>query len=171
MRLRLVLSGLVAVAVLLVGGANAAVGKAACVDDPASSEPVTATRVAMTGFCFEPGVVSVTPGQTVEFVNDDAMEHNISGPGWFQGALPPGQAVSRTFDAVGVYTFACTLYPGMTGAVVVADIEPTVATSPADEDGGAPATLVLGIGLALLTGLGAGPLFGLITRHRARPTA
>jgi hypothetical protein len=96
------------------------------------------------------------------------MAHNISGPGWFEGELAPGRSVSRTFDAVGTYTFGCTLHPGMTGAVVVGEPEPIAATAPVGDDRGAPATLVLGIGLALLTGLGTGWLFGLITGRTPR---
>jgi hypothetical protein len=126
----------------------------------------------MAKFCFEPGVVTVAPGETVQILNEDPVVHNVYGPGWAGGDVAPGEVLTRTFDEPGTYTFACTLHPAMTGAVLVGDTEPIAATRPAPDDGDtATATLVLGIGVALLTGLGTGWLFGLIVRHRARPTA
>ncbi len=67
--------------------------------------------------------------------------------------------MSRTFDEEGTYTFAFTLHPGLTGAVVVGDAEPASAMSPLSNggaDASASGALVEGIGLGLLAGLGAG---------------
>lgn len=157
MRLRLLLAGSLAAAALLVGTNQAAAGGGGC-DDPVAAVPVVATEVAMRHFCFEPGVVSVAPGETVEIVNDDPMLHNVYGPGWFHGDVAPGESVSRAFDDPGTYTFACTLHPGMTGAVVVSDAEPIAATSPADseEAGGISPVATVGVVVALLVGLGTG---------------
>lgn len=165
MRARLLLSGSLAAAALLFGTDRAAAGGGGC-GDSAPVVPVAANKVAMTQFCFEPGVVTIAPGETMEIVNDDPMLHNIYGPGWFHGDLRPGEVMSRTFDQAGTYTFACTLHPGMTGAVVVSDIEPISATSPVSNNvSGTPVALLVGIGLALLIGLGTGWTVGWVTRH------
>ncbi len=72
--------------------------------------------------CFTPGILRVAPGATVAFSNDDPYVHNVSANGWghLEG-LGTGEGFTATFEAPGVYPFACTLHPGMTGAVVVGD--------------------------------------------------
>ena len=128
--------------------------------------PVAATEVAMAQSCFAPGVVAIAVGDTVRIVNDDPVRHNVYGPGWFHGDVPPGETASRTFDEAGTYTFACTLHPGMTGAVVVTDAVPIAATAPAEADrDGTSAGLVAGIGGAVLAGA-AGWALGRVTGRR-----
>lgn len=123
----------------------------------------------MSDFCFRPGAVTVSPGDTVELRNDDPVLHNLYGPGWFAGDVWPGEVVTRTFDDPGTYTFACTLHVGMTGAVVVSDVEPIAATSPIAGDGsGIAAGVLAGIGVALLLGLGSGWILGWVTRRPSR---
>ena len=123
----------------------------------------------MAGFCFDPGVVTIAAGETVEIRNDDHVVHNVYGQGWMGGDVAPGGSLSRTFREAGTYAFACTLHPGMTGAVVVGDVQPIAATGPAPEGSeGSGSVLLVGVGLALVAGLGTGWLFGLVTRHRSR---
>lgn len=185
MRLRLLVTTSLAAASLLVGSDHAAAGGGGCADEP-PVVPVASTLVAMSEGCFRPGVVSIAPGETLRIHNKDAMLHNVYGPGWFHGDLPPGDMMSRTFDEVGTYTFGCTLHPGMTGAVVVGDVEPIAAMSPVgkaaladqgapvDDDTGSPLALLAAVGLALVIGLGSGATLGLATGRRSRasrPTA
>lgn len=164
MRARLLLFGWLIAAALLVS-TGAAAGGGGC-GDSAPLVPVAATTVVMRHSCFQPGVVTVEPGDALEIVNDDPMLHNVYGPGWYHGDLRPGEVMSRTFDEEGTYTFACTLHPGMTGAVVVSDTEPATAMSPLGNGGaGASGALVRGIGLGLLVGLGAGWALRQVTRR------
>lgn len=171
MRLRLVLTAVATAAALLAGGDHAAAGGGGC-RETAPTVSTAATSVAMDDFCFEPGVVTITPGETLEITNEDPVLHNVYGPGWFHGEVAPGESLSRTFDDVGTYTFACTLHPGMTGAVVVSDLEPIAATSPlpADDGGGDRMDVLAGIGLALLTGIASGWTLGWVA-HRRDQTA
>jgi plastocyanin len=167
MRLRLITSSCLVATVLLVGGDPVAAGGGGC-HKSGPVQPAAGTELTMAGFCFEPGVVTVAPGETVEIRNDDPVEHNVYGQGWMGGDVAPGSTLSRTFNEVGTYAFACTLHPGMTGAVVVGDVEPIAATAPAPDDDSSASVLLVGVGLALLAGLGAGWAFGLVTRHRGR---
>jgi plastocyanin len=78
--------------------------------------------VAMSKACFQPGVLRVDPGAEVTFVNKDPIAHNISATGWgYFDDMNEGDAFRATFDEPGVYPFACTYHPGMTGAIVVGD--------------------------------------------------
>lgn len=76
--------------------------------------------VAMVGSCFTPNVLRVEPGAAVTFVNRDFFPHNLSATGWgYYEDLREGDTFRVTFDEPGVYPFACTYHPAMTGAVVV----------------------------------------------------
>ncbi|MGH2657813.1 MAG: cupredoxin domain-containing protein [Actinomycetota bacterium] len=77
-------------------------------------------KVAMVGSCFSPNVLRVEPGAAVTFVNRDFFPHNLSATGWgHYEDFREGDTFRVTFDEPGVYPFACTYHPAMTGAVVV----------------------------------------------------
>jgi len=72
--------------------------------------------------CFTPTTLQVQPGDTVTFVNQDSFVHNVGGNLWGHfDDLNPGDAFTATFDEQGIYPYACTYHPGMTGAIVVGD--------------------------------------------------
>lgn len=82
----------------------------------------TGDTVVMRDACFTPTILSVEPGATVAFSNEDPMTHNVTANAW--GHFDPmnkGDGFSATFEEPGVYPYACTYHPGMTGAVVVGD--------------------------------------------------
>jgi plastocyanin len=116
----------------------------------------TGDAVAITGFCFEPTVLYAEPGASVTFENLDPVQHNVLGAhakwgSWEQ--VREGRSVSHGFTEPGVYPYACTLHPGMVGAVVVGDPGGTTATEPValvTEEPGGPWRAVAGISLGLL---------------------
>ena len=82
----------------------------------------TGDTVEMIDACFTPSTLRVDPGTTVTFVNRDGFEHNVSGNGWGRyESMGPGERVSSRFDEEGIYAYACSIHPGMTGSVVVGD--------------------------------------------------
>jgi plastocyanin len=85
--------------------------------------PTSATTVTTPNETFSPGTVTIAPGGTVAWQISGAR-HNVT----FTGTAPaggdipdtePGNTVSRTFDAAGIYGYQCTRHSGMTGVVVV----------------------------------------------------
>lgn len=118
MRVRLARGGLAAA--IAVGSTVWAVPASAgggCHRGPTQGEGDT---VAMVGSCFTPNVLRVEPGAAVTFVNRDFFPHNLSATGWgYHEDLREGDTFRVTFDEPGVYPFACTYHPAMTGAVVV----------------------------------------------------
>jgi plastocyanin len=127
----------------------------------------TGAAVTMTDACFTPSILSVRPGATVTFVNEDPIVHNVSAPQWghFED-INPGERFSVTFGEDGIYPYACMIHPGMTGAIVVGDghgagtlaaVQPVAqepaqvvaSTDPASSSGGwlalAAAALVVGV--------------------------
>ena len=76
--------------------------------------------VEMSKACFGPSILKVDPGTEVTFVNLDPIVHNVSANGWGQlDDMYEGDAFTATFREDGIYPFACSYHPGMTGAVVV----------------------------------------------------
>ena len=178
MRLRAIVVTVGLLGLLALGGATPA--SAGGCGQPASHGK--GTTVAISKMCFRPSLLSVERGASVTFVNRDPLAHNVNGQLWghFED-LQPGARFEATFDRDGTYPFACTLHPGMTGAIVVGDgIGPgngrAVTVGPVALQATAPAapaaaveTTDVGTGwapvvLALLVGLAVGVA---LTRYRA----
>ncbi len=82
----------------------------------------TGDTIGLVGACFTPTILRVDPGATVTFVNKDPFVHNVTANGWGHfDNLDPGDSFTASFDAPGTYPFACTIHPGMSGAIVVGD--------------------------------------------------
>jgi plastocyanin len=110
--------------------------------------------------CFTPTLLRVQEGATVTFTNGDEMLHALSGTELGYDDLSSGQSVERRFDRAGTYPYMCHLHPGMTGAVIVGEDSPALASAtrpaPADDDRGVHPALAATIAAAV--GLGAGVL-------------
>jgi plastocyanin len=72
---------------------------------------------------FQPSVLAIPSGSTVEFPNDDAIFHNVfslSGPQPFDlGLYRGGASRSRTFTSPAAYRVFCNIHPQMTALIVV----------------------------------------------------
>jgi plastocyanin len=77
-----------------------------------------------TGMQFEPRVLAVLKGATVEFLNSDPAEHNIytpDGEKYDLGKWNQGEKRSYTFGKAGTYTQLCKIHPAMIGYIVVVE--------------------------------------------------
>lgn len=85
---------------------------------PAAPAPVT---VKIANFTFDAPLVSVAPGTTVTWVNEDDIPHTIvaDNKGFRSKVLDTGERFSFTFGAAGTYGYFCSIHPHMTGKVVV----------------------------------------------------
>ena len=85
---------------------------------------------------FQPQLLPVPVGSTVEFPNNDGIFHNVfslSGPEPFDlGLYRAGESRPRTFGRPGTYRVFCNIHPHMTAVVVVL---PTPYTTLAAADG------------------------------------
>jgi plastocyanin len=104
---------------------SAALAGAGCHGDPTPQRDGTGNEevtVRMVDACFDATVTSVDPGARVTFVNDDFATHNVGGMGWgHHEDMLERDTYSATFDEPGIFPFACSYHPGMTGAIVVGD--------------------------------------------------
>jgi plastocyanin len=82
----------------------------------------TGDTVEMVDACFTPTTLRIAPGDEVTFVNTDGFTHNVTANLWGHfDDMDQGDAFTATFADEGVYPYACTYHPGMTGLVVVGD--------------------------------------------------
>jgi len=91
--------------------------------DPPTAKPV----VDQTKMTFIPHVIVVQMGTTVEFLNSDAVGHNVYWPSVSgnkklahnMGTWPKGEKKAFQFNDVGVASLLCNVHPEMNGYVVV----------------------------------------------------
>ncbi len=88
---------------------------------PGSHAPATVS-MDQKGMRFVPHVLAITAGDTLDFLNHDAVAHNVYSPdneGYNLGSFKPGEKRSYTFKSQGVYTQLCSVHPEMLGFVFV----------------------------------------------------
>lgn len=102
---------------------------AACGGDTATSEidpPQSPVTVTVEQFQFGPEEVTISIGQSVEWVNNDRILHTVtagtpeSPRTTFDGLLEDaGSTFSFTFDTPGTYEYFCARHPHMRGVITV----------------------------------------------------
>jgi plastocyanin len=89
----------------------------------ASAAAATQSAVSIHNYAFDPGMLKVTAGATVTWINRDGDVHTIKsqeGPEKFQSpALDTGGHYSFTFRHPGTYRYICSVHPYMRGVIIV----------------------------------------------------
>ena len=79
-------------------------------------------KVSIANFAFAPAEITIAPGESVTWTNDDGAPHglefNDGAPG--TDLLLPKASFSRRFDQPGTYDYNCSVHPYMTGRIIVA---------------------------------------------------
>lgn len=89
---------------------------------PPPSKPTIHT-MNQKGMKFIPHVLPIAVGDSVKFLNDDGVEHNVYSPdneGYNLGMFPKGQARDYVYKKPGAYTQLCSVHPEMLAYVYVA---------------------------------------------------
>lgn len=81
------------------------------------------------GLLFQPHIMVVQVGTTVDFLNSDKVAHNVFWPSLMQGSKklpgknlgtwPQGEKRPYKFDQAGVASLLCNVHPEMAGYIVV----------------------------------------------------
>ncbi len=81
----------------------------------------SAAKVSIANFAFTPAEITIAPGESVVWTNDDGAPHGLKYQDGAEGTdlLLPGSRFSRRFDRPGTYDYRCSVHPYMTGRVVV----------------------------------------------------
>lgn len=96
-------------------------GQAGASDSVAPMHQMSGAGVTIVDFAFQPAYVVVPAGGTVTWYNAGAAPHTATSDwGTFDsGYLAPGGSSSVTFWSPGVFSYLCTIHPGMVGTVEV----------------------------------------------------
>ena len=83
--------------------------------------PAADAEVQIDQYAFLPQRITVKPGTTVTWANDDDDTHTVASSSklFKSKALDTGDKFSFTFTTPGTYAYVCSVHPYMTGAVVV----------------------------------------------------
>ena len=80
-------------------------------------------KVSQANKTFAPGDVTIKSGDSLDFVNDDKIAHNVLSKGapedFNLGIIKPGDEKKATLIAPGVYDVRCAIHPGMKMKVTV----------------------------------------------------
>ena len=78
------------------------------------------TEVSMKDIKFAPDSITVNAGDTVTWVNDDSVGHDVTGDNFKSGdagAMQMGDTYEHAFKKAGTFDYVCTVHPGMEGSV------------------------------------------------------
>jgi plastocyanin len=73
---------------------------------------------------FTPAVVTVLPGDTVEFKNADLVPHNVterSARRFDSGLISPNTSWKYLAEQPGKFSYHCIYHPDMTGSIIVSE--------------------------------------------------
>jgi plastocyanin len=91
---------------------------------PVASKTVV---ISQRGLAYVPHIMAIEQGTTVDFQNDDSVQHNVFWPsingnkkdGHNMGTWPKGDKRSFTFDHAGVVPLLCNVHSEMSGFLIV----------------------------------------------------
>lgn len=78
-------------------------------------------QVFITESGFQPAVLNAQPGDVIEFVNVDLVEHSTTGSAWDSGVLTPGQSYKVQVTTNGSFSYGDATGSLAAGTVIVAD--------------------------------------------------
>jgi amicyanin len=90
-------------------------------EDPNNAAANPVVTVGMDHNSFIPGEITVAPGTTVTWVNNEAMPHTVvdQNKGFRSKMLAKEATFSFTFTTAGDYDYLCSIHPNMKGKVIV----------------------------------------------------
>jgi len=88
--------------------------------NPAATGSSANGQVIMKGIRFQPAELTVHPGETVEFKNEDIVAHTVTADdGSFDsGLIQPGSSWKMTVQKAGTIAYHCTPHPNMKATLV-----------------------------------------------------
>lgn len=97
-------------------------GASADSTSPSSPSPTASpTLVVIKDFAFKPATLTIKPGTTVQWRNDDGVPHTAtaSGGAFDSHNLDRGATYTFTFTKPGTYAYVCSYHPSMTATITV----------------------------------------------------
>ncbi len=87
---------------------------------PAGGGAGEVIRIAIGDLSFSPESVTAKPGDTIEWVNGDFIDHTATdAAAHFDLAMAPGETQRVKLQEPGIITYICRYHPNMTGRIEV----------------------------------------------------
>ena len=88
---------------------------------PAARAEPAALEVKIDNFTFVPQRLTIKPGTTVTWINEDDIPHTVAAAGkeFRSKVLDTNDKFSFTFTTSGTFEYFCSLHPHMTATIVV----------------------------------------------------
>jgi len=87
---------------------------------PAGGGAGEVIRVTIGDLTFSPASVTAKPGDTIEWVNGDFIDHTATdAAAHFDIAMAPGETQRVKLQEPGIITYICRYHPNMTGRIEV----------------------------------------------------
>jgi plastocyanin len=90
-----------------------------------SASPTSAAEVTVIidSMVYKPATLTVAPGTTVRWVNEDGPVHTVTArdASYNSGVMTTGMEYRRIFDTPGSFEYFCAVHPLMVGEVVVTE--------------------------------------------------
>ncbi len=84
---------------------------------PADAKTV---QVTINDLVFSPAEIHAVVGDTIEWINKDALKHTATAKGHWDVPIPAGATASVRLKTPGSVDYLCRIHPTMTGRIVVA---------------------------------------------------
>ena len=75
--------------------------------------------VKISGFEFNPKILTIRTGETVNWINDDQAQHDVKSDLFTSPMLKKGDVFQFTFTEKGTYDYTCGIHPSMKGQIIV----------------------------------------------------
>ena len=87
----------------------------------ATTASAATVNVTIKGFKFSPATITAHVGDTIQWTNEDPMNHSSTGTNHeWDVTIAPGKTGSVVVHAVGSVAYFCRFHPNMKGTVTVA---------------------------------------------------
>lgn len=91
----------------------------AATQSPAPTAAGNVHQITIKNFAFNPAIITIKKGDTVNWTNEDSTSHKVTGPGFDSGTLSSGKSFSYTFKDAGSYDYVCSIHPSIKAKIVV----------------------------------------------------
>ena len=85
----------------------------------ATAQALPAQEIVIRDLAFAPATLTVKPGTTIVWRNQDRVQHQVTGGEFDSGRIPGGGQWAQVIGRPGVYQFMCSLHPTMGAEVTV----------------------------------------------------
>lgn len=90
--------------------------------EPKATAPVDASKtetITIANFSFSPAQITINSGDSIKWVNQDSVTHQIKSDTFASQPLNNGDSFEYQFQNAGTYEYSCLIHPSMKGTVIV----------------------------------------------------